>query len=94
MTRSAFPVRALQAFDRSYDTTRQDSAKAARVKFLEKFPLAQLGALRLQDYVIGTQQATFCTYHIVEGLAQYSGLQSRRNKDITTLPKFLSQLLA
>lgn len=62
MTRSPFPVRALQAFDRSYDTTRQDSALAARGEFLEKFPLAQLGALRLQDYVIGTQQATFCAY--------------------------------
>lgn len=62
MTRSPFPARTLLAFDRSYDTAHQDSALAARGEFLEKFPLAQLGSLRLQDYVIGTQQATFCAY--------------------------------
>lgn len=52
----------LNAFDRTYDTTHEDIAAQVRGEFLQAFPLKSLGEIKLEDYVIGRQQPTFCTH--------------------------------
>ena len=54
--------KSLQAYNDVYDTQREDVAFETRGEFLRAFPLRRLTALKLDDYVIGLQRPTFCSY--------------------------------
>ena len=60
--RSPFTVVALRAFSASYDTTDEDLALQSRGAFLKAFPLRKLAEMTMDQYVIGLQSPTFCTY--------------------------------
>ncbi|MDP1651190.1 MAG: DUF3883 domain-containing protein [Rhodocyclaceae bacterium] len=60
MPRTSIPDSELRAFARSYSTTREDEALAARGDFLQAFPLSSLKTLTLDEYVIGKGTASFC----------------------------------
>lgn len=62
MARSPFSKKVLKAFDLGYDTGHQSGAEQVRGAFLNAFPLDKLKQLRLQQYVIGTQRPTFCSF--------------------------------
>lgn len=62
VTRTSFDTVQLQAFEKTYDITHEDIAAQTRGQFLEAFPLKKLPNLKLDDYVIGYQRPTFCTY--------------------------------
>ncbi len=61
-TRSSFDTVQLQAFDHAYDVTHEDIAAQTRGEFLKAFPLGSLPKIKLDDYVIGHQQPTFCAH--------------------------------
>ncbi|MEJ8816199.1 DUF3883 domain-containing protein [Variovorax ureilyticus] len=52
----------LRAYNKIFSTTYEDEAIQARGEFLHAFPLKTLGKLELEDYVIGRQAPTFCTF--------------------------------
>jgi len=52
----------IKAFDKSYDTVLEDIAAHTRGEFLSAFPINKLHKIKLDDYVIGLQRPTFCTY--------------------------------
>ncbi|CAN7779833.1 DUF3883 domain-containing protein [Variovorax sp. LjRoot84] len=52
----------LEAYDKIFSTTYEDKAIQSRGEFLQAFPLDTLGKLDLEDYVIGRQSPTFCTF--------------------------------
>lgn len=60
MPRTSITDSEFRAFARSYSTTREDEALAARGDFLKAFPLSSLKTLTLDDYVIGKGTASFC----------------------------------
>lgn len=62
MTKAIFDVLKLQKFDQHYDLKREDIAAQVRGEFLQKFPVNSLFKIELNDYVIGLQSPTFCTY--------------------------------
>ncbi|OEZ56024.1 hypothetical protein JAB5_43010 [Janthinobacterium sp. HH103] len=53
---------ALKAFDKIYDTEHEDNAAHVRGEFLLAFPLKNLAHISLDEYVIGLQSPTFCTF--------------------------------
>jgi hypothetical protein len=57
-----FSMTALNAFNKVYETVHEDVAAQTRGAFLRAFPLKSLSAIELDDYVIGLQRPTFCTY--------------------------------
>ncbi|WP_315745469.1 MULTISPECIES: hypothetical protein [unclassified Bradyrhizobium] len=52
----------LKAFSQRFDTSYEDTAAQSRGAFLRAFPLNRLKSLKLDDYVMGKQTPTFCTY--------------------------------
>jgi hypothetical protein len=60
--RSNLNTAALRAFDATYDMTHEDLAFQVRGEFLRAFPKENLSRLSLDQYVIGHQRPTFCTY--------------------------------
>jgi hypothetical protein len=52
----------LKKFDKEYDTEHEDLAWQRRGAFLRAFPIQALPNVKLDDYVIGKQTPTFCTY--------------------------------
>lgn len=61
-SRSSFDTAQVQAFEQDYDITHEDIAAQTRGRFLEAFPLTSLPKIKLDDYVIGHQQPTFCAH--------------------------------
>jgi hypothetical protein len=61
-SRSPFTVATLDAFDATYDTANEDLALQSRGAFLKAFPIRQLAGMTLDQYVIGLQSPTFCSY--------------------------------
>lgn len=59
---SSLDIAQLQAFEQAYDNTHEDIAAQTRGQFLEAFPLSNLSSIKLDDYVIGHQQPTFCAH--------------------------------
>lgn len=53
---------ALNAFDKVYDSAHEDIAAQVRGEFLRAFPLTKLPDIKLDEYVIGLQRPTFCTF--------------------------------
>ncbi len=53
---------AIKAFNQTYDTTHENIAIQVRGEFLQAFPLSSFRNIKLNDYVIGLQKPTFCTY--------------------------------
>jgi hypothetical protein len=53
---------ALNAFDKAYDNEHEDIAAQVRGEFLRAFPLTKLADIKLDEYVIGLQRPTFCTF--------------------------------
>jgi Domain of unknown function (DUF3883) len=49
-------------FEDLYDRAHEDYAARVRGEFLQKFSLKRLANLEVDDYVIGLQSPTFCTY--------------------------------
>jgi hypothetical protein len=60
--RSPFAVTALNAFDADYDTANEDLALQSRGAFLKAFPIRRLAGMTIDQYVIGLQSPTFCSY--------------------------------
>lgn len=60
--RSQLSKRTLNAFSKVYEVGHEDEAAQARGAFLRAFPLKSLAAMELDEYVIGLQRPTFCTY--------------------------------
>jgi Domain of unknown function (DUF3883) len=60
--RSPFTLAALNAFDAAYDTANEDLALQSRGAFLKAFPIRQLAGMTIDQYVIGLQSPTFCSY--------------------------------
>jgi Domain of unknown function (DUF3883) len=52
----------LKAFSARFDTSYEDIAAQSRGAFLRAFPLNRLKALTLDDYVMGKQTPSFCTF--------------------------------
>ncbi len=48
-------------FESEFDTDYEDRAVSSRGYFLETFPIESVGALELDDYVIGNGTSSFCT---------------------------------
>lgn len=61
-TRSSFISAELQLFEQAYDITHEDIAAQTRGEFLKVFPLKSLPKIKLDEYVIGHQQPTFCAH--------------------------------
>jgi hypothetical protein len=59
---STFSVSVLNAFDSDYDTVNEDRASQSRAAFLKAFPIRKLAGMTIDQYVIGLQSPTFCTY--------------------------------
>jgi hypothetical protein len=59
---SHFDISALREFDRTYDTSHEDTAFQARGDFIRAFPKAGLGAIKLDEYVTGHGSPSFCNY--------------------------------
>ncbi|AIY39894.1 hypothetical protein LT85_0734 [Collimonas arenae] len=59
---SALNPAALKVFEKSYNTSHEDIAIRTRGEFLNAFPLSKLNYIDLDEYVIGHQTPTFCTY--------------------------------
>ncbi|MBS7426184.1 DUF3883 domain-containing protein [Pseudomonas syringae] len=62
MTLNPLSAKKLNAFEKTYDASREAKAEQSRGEFLEAFPLTQLPRLKLKDYVIGLQSPTFCDH--------------------------------
>ena len=56
-----FNTNDLKQFEKIYNTAHEDKAINARGNFIKKFPLKDIGDIRLKDYVIGTGRETFCS---------------------------------
>lgn len=52
----------LRAFDKSFSTVYEEKAIQSRGEFIQAFPIQSLENISLEDYVIGLQAATFCTF--------------------------------
>ncbi len=61
-TRFKLDTAALRSFDSAYDSSHSAIASQTRGDFLNAFPKARLNKIRLDEYVIGHQTPTFCTY--------------------------------
>lgn len=61
-TRSSFKAAQLQVFDQAYDVTLEDIAAQTRGEFIGAFPLTSLPRIKLDDYVIGHKEPTFCAH--------------------------------
>lgn len=59
---SPFNRTAIRNFERTYDGVREQKALQVRGEFLAAFPIAALKNLKLNKYVIGLKEPTFCTY--------------------------------
>lgn len=62
MEESIFNKKDILKFESKYSTAKQDVAEQCRGEFLSKFPIDKLHNMKINDYVIGTQKPTFCTY--------------------------------
>jgi hypothetical protein len=67
--RSPFSVSALKTFDADFDTASEDLALQSRGAFLKAFPIRRLAGMTIDQYVIGLQSPTFCSY--VEAKTRY-----------------------
>jgi hypothetical protein len=67
--RSPFSVSALKTFDTDFDTASEDLALQSRGAFLKAFPIRRLAGMTIDQYVIGLQSPTFCSY--VEAKTRY-----------------------
>lgn len=52
----------LKTWEKSYDAALDAKACNSRGEFLEAFPLKNLSQLQMDEYVIGLQSPTFCTF--------------------------------
>ena len=52
----------LKEWDRTYDSSLQEIALNTRGEFLQNFPMNKLKDMTLDEYVIGQQSPTFCTF--------------------------------
>lgn len=69
MRRTPFKKSSLENFEAEYDVSREDLALQSRGAFLKAFPIRQLVNLTVDEYVIGLQSPTFCSY--VEAKTRY-----------------------
>ena len=59
---SPLTVAGLKAFDAAYDSTNEDLALQSRGAFIKAFPIRKLAGMTIDQYVIGLQSPTFCSY--------------------------------
>ncbi|CAM5206687.1 hypothetical protein OURE66S_01093 [Oligella ureolytica] len=52
----------LKEWDRTYDSSLEEIALNTRGEFLQNFPMNKLKDMTLDEYVIGLQSPTFCTF--------------------------------
>jgi hypothetical protein len=69
VNRNPFRKAALDSFEAQYDASREDLALQSRGAFLIAFPLKRMVDLTVDNYVIGLQSPTFCSY--VEAKTRY-----------------------
>ncbi|MBI0275776.1 DUF3883 domain-containing protein [Hafnia alvei] len=62
MKSSLFNREDINKFESKYNRTKEDAAEQSRGEFISKFPIETLSSMKINDYVIGRQQPTFCTY--------------------------------